>query len=135
MARSWSKAIWWDSWRVSTGFRSNGRRSCKRDGLCGQVEFIEEDYRNVRGQFDAFGSVGMLEHVGKSNHADLGRVIQRAIGNTGRGLLHFIGRNRPTPLSPWIRKRIFPGGYPPALLEVVDILGSHDYSVLDVENL
>ena len=111
------------------------RERAKREGLDGQVEFIEDDYRNVRGQFDAFVSVGMLEHVGKSNHADLGRVIQRAIGNTGRGLLHFIGRNRPTPLSPWIRKRIFPGGYPPALREVVDILGPHDYSVLDVENL
>ncbi len=111
------------------------RERAKHEGLDGQVEFIEDDYRNVRGHFDAFVSVGMLEHVGKAHHADLGLAIQRAIGKSGRGLLHFIGRDRPTPLSPWIRKRIFPGGYPPALREVADILSPHDYSVLDVENL
>ena len=55
-------------------------------------------------------SVGMLEHVGRENYPELGRVIHRTIGDTGRGFLHFIGRNRPQPFSVWIRKRIFPGG-------------------------
>ncbi len=58
------------------------RERAKREGLDGQVEFIEDDYRNVRGQFDAFVSVGMLEHVGKSHHADMGRVIQRSLDRT-----------------------------------------------------
>jgi cyclopropane-fatty-acyl-phospholipid synthase len=62
-------------------------------------------------------------------------VIHRAIGDSGRGLLHFIGRNRPEPFSAWIRKRIFPGAYTPALREVMDIFEPQGYGVLDVENL
>lgn len=111
------------------------RERAKREGLRSQVEFIEDDYRNISGSFDAFASVGMLEHVGRSHYREFGRVIHRAIENRGRGLLHFIGKNRPQPLSAWIRKRIFPGGYCPALREVMNVLEPHDYSVIDVENL
>ena len=54
----------------------------------------------------------------------------------GAGLLHFIGRNQPVPLNPWIRKRIFPGAYPPTLREVFErVLEPQGLSVLDVENL
>jgi cyclopropane-fatty-acyl-phospholipid synthase len=54
----------------------------------------------------------------------------------GRGLLHFIGRDRPGELNPWIRKRIFPGAYPPTLREVLGaIVEPWRLSVLDVENL
>jgi len=49
--------------------------------------------------------------------------------------LHFIGRNHPTPLNAWIRKRIFPGAYAPTLGQVRDIFEPWDFSVLDVENL
>src|SRR5262249_51036986 len=91
--------------------------------------------RSITGAFDALVSVGMLEHVGRNHYRDFGRVIHRAIGDRGRGLLHFIGRNNPRPLNAWIRKRIFPGGYPPVLREVLDFFEPHDFSVLDVENL
>ena len=111
------------------------RERARREGLASQVEFIEDDYRNISGHFDAFVSVGMLEHVGKSHYTEFAQVIRRTIGEHGRGLLHFIGRNRPRPLSAWIRKRIFPGGYPPTLREAAEFLEPHDYSVLDVENL
>ncbi len=107
----------------------------QREGLSNQVEFIEDDYRNIRGRFDAFISVGMLEHVGLEHYRELGSVIQRAIGDTGRGLLHFIGRNFDRPLSAWIKRRIFPGGHPPALRSVMDIFEPQNFSVLDVENL
>src|SRR5690242_12655776 len=80
-----------------------------KEGLNTQVEFVEDDYRNISDRFDAFMSVGMLEHVGVAHYGELSRAIQRAIGDTGRGLLHFIGRNRPQLLNAWIRKRIFPG--------------------------
>jgi len=106
-----------------------------REGLSGQVEFIEDDYRNISDRYDVFASVGMLEHVGLENYRDLGQVIHRAIGDSGRGLLHFIGRNRPGTFSPWIRKRIFPGAYTPALREMLDVLEPWNFSVLDVENL
>ncbi len=111
------------------------RELATRDGLSSQVEFIEDDYRNISGPCDVFVSVGMLEHVGVENYRELGQVIHRAIGHSGRGLLHFIGRNRPATFSPWIRKRIFPGAYTPALREVLNLLEPWNCSVLDVENL
>jgi cyclopropane-fatty-acyl-phospholipid synthase len=111
------------------------RENAKRRGLADRVEFIEDDYRNIHGQFDAFASVGMLEHVGTENYRELGKIIHRSIGNAGRGLLHFIGMNRPRPLSAWIRKRIFPGANPPALREMMELFEPWNFSVLDVENL
>lgn len=107
-----------------------------REGLADRVEFVEDDYRNVSGVYDVFVSVGMLEHVGKPDYPTFGRVIDRSLSADGRGLLHFIGRNRPMPLNAWIRKRIFPGAYPPTLPEVFEhVLEPRGLSVLDVENL
>jgi cyclopropane-fatty-acyl-phospholipid synthase len=101
-----------------------------------RVEFIEDDYRNVHGRCDAFVSVGMLEHVGLPDYRTLGQVIDRVLTASGRGLLHFNGRNQHRSLNPWIRKRIFPGAYPPTLREVLEhVLEPQAFSVLDVENL
>jgi cyclopropane-fatty-acyl-phospholipid synthase len=111
------------------------RERAAEEGLADRVEFIEDDYRNISGKFDVLVSVGMLEHVGKKHFSELGDLIHRSLGDSGRGFLHFIGRNRPTLLSRWIRKRIFPGGYPPSLREAIQILERWNYSVLDVENL
>ena len=111
------------------------RGRAKELGLSPWVEFIEDDYRNISGEYDAFVSVGMLEHVGLEHYGELGTVIHRSLGKTGRGLLHFIGRNQPSPFSSWIRKRIFPGAYAPTLGQVRDIFEPWDFSVLDVENL
>ncbi len=112
------------------------RSRAKEAGLADRVEFIEDDYRNVRGEYDVFASVGMLEHVGLADYPTLSGVMDRSLGADGRGLLHFIGRNQPAPLNPWIRKRIFPGAYPPTLREVFErVLEPHGFSVLDVDNL
>ena len=111
------------------------RQRAREEGLADRVEFIEDDYRNIRGKFDVFMSVGMLEHVGLHNYGELGRVIHRSIGDSGRGLLHFIGRNWPAPLSAWIRKRIFPGAYAPVLRQALEVLEPWDFAVCDVENL
>ena len=113
------------------------RARATREGLSGQVEFIEDDYRNVRGAYDAFVSVGMLEHVGVKHYRSLASVISRVLRRTcGRGLLHFIGRDIPRPLNAWIRRRIFPGGYAPTLAEVATkVLDPARLSILDVENL
>lgn len=111
------------------------REWAEREGVSGKVEFIEDDYRNVSQKFDVFCSVGMLEHVGRDHYPELGRVIKRTIGDTGRGFLHYIGRNRVRPLNAWIRKRIFPGGYCPTIRESMEVLEPHNYSVLDIENL
>ncbi len=111
------------------------RDRAKREGLEKFVEFVEDDYRSITGHYDAFVSVGMLEHVGRHNYEGLGQVIGRTIGEEGRGLLHFIGRNQPHLFSPWIRKRIFPGAYAPSLAESLEVLEPRNYSVLDIENL
>jgi len=111
------------------------RERAQAEGLAGQVEFVEDDYRNVVGSCDAFVSVGMLEHVGPEHYGDLRRVIDRVLSPDGRGLLHFIGRNRPMCFSAFAERRIFPGAHAPALSEVMTILEPADLSVLDVENL
>lgn len=118
--------------REQIGF---ARERARKEGLASRVEFIEDDFRNISGRYDAFASVGMLEHLGHKNYAELGRVIRRTIGDTGRGFLHFIGRNYPQPFNVWIRKRIFPGAYVPSIQEAMDVLEPQDYSVLHVENL
>jgi cyclopropane-fatty-acyl-phospholipid synthase len=113
------------------------RERAEADGLGSYVHYVEDDFRNVGGIYDAFVSVGMLEHVGRRQYGELGQVIhERLERRHGRGLLHFIGRNRPRALDPWVRQRIFPDAYPPALGEVLErVLQPWDFSVLDVENL
>ena len=114
---------------------ARARADC--EGLGAVIDFIEDDYRNVTGTFDAFVSVGMLEHVGVRHFHSLAGVLQRVVrpGN-GRGLLHFIGRDAPRPLNSWIRRRIFPGAYTPTLAEITtQVLAPAGMSVVDVENL
>lgn len=114
---------------------SYARDRAKWEGVADRVEFVEDDYRNIDHKADVFCSVGMLEHVGPAHYREFGRVIHRVIGNTGRGLVHFIGRNRDQKMSLWIKKRIFPGAHPPSLRKVMNVFEPHNYAVLDVENL
>jgi cyclopropane-fatty-acyl-phospholipid synthase len=113
------------------------RQRAAEEGLAAQVEFVEDDYRSISGRYDAFVSVGMLEHVGRRQFRALADVLARVLQpGSGRGLLHFIGRDHPRRLNVWIRRRIFPGAYPPTLHEVIGgVLQPAGMSVLDVENL
>jgi cyclopropane-fatty-acyl-phospholipid synthase len=134
MARSYGVTV--RALNISAEQIAYARNRAREEGLADRVEFIEDDYRNVRGDHDVFVSVGMLEHVGMPDYPTLGRVIDRSLTEHGRGLLHFIGRNQAAALNPWIRKRIFPGAYPPTLREVLEhVLEPQALSVLDVENL
>jgi cyclopropane-fatty-acyl-phospholipid synthase len=111
------------------------RDRARQENLETRVEFIEDDYRNLSGSFDALVSIGMLEHAGPENYCQFGQVIRRAIGDRGRGLIHFIGRSDKDEFSRWIRKRIFPGAYAPSLGEALQVLEPAGYFVQDVENL
>jgi cyclopropane-fatty-acyl-phospholipid synthase len=111
------------------------RERARAEGLSHQVEFIEDDYRSISGTFDVFVSVGMLEHVGLDHYIELARIIHRSIGDSGRGLVHSIGRNYSAVFSRWIRKQIFPGAYTPSLREALQIFEPFNYAVNDVENL
>ena len=111
------------------------RAKAKEEGLADRVEYVEDDYRNITGECDAFVSVGMLEHVGPDNYAPMAQVVGRCLKPTGMGMIHAIGRNRPAPMNEWIEKRIFPGAYPPSIAEFTGMFESAPLSVLDVENL
>ena len=111
------------------------REQAERAGLRSQVDFVHDDYRNAGGSYDAFVSVGMLEHVGPENYETLGRVIDRCLHVDGRGLIHSIGRPKSTPMNRWIERRIFPGSYCPTLSEMAAILEPWNFCVLDAENL
>ncbi len=109
-------------------------RACA-EGLDGQVEYVEDDYRNAAGEFDAFVSVGMLEHVGTDHYHELGKMINRNLKPNGRGLIHTIGLNFARPMDAWTARHIFPGACPPSLAQMMQIFEPSDFSVLDVENL
>jgi len=111
------------------------REQAARQELGSLVEFVEDDYRNARGSYDAFVSVGMLEHVGPEHYESLGRVIDRSLHADGRGLIHSISRPQSIPMNRWIERRIFPGSYCPTLSEMAGLLEPRGLAVLDVENL
>lgn len=111
------------------------RHRAKNEGLEGRVEYVEDDYRNITGIYDAFVSVGMLEHVGPDNYRELSRVMDRSLVEQGVGLIHTIGQNCATPMSPWFLRRMFPGSYPPTIREMMALFEPSEFTVLDVENL
>ncbi|WP_210399072.1 SAM-dependent methyltransferase [Steroidobacter denitrificans] len=111
------------------------RRRAQAAGIGDRVRYVEEDYRNIEGSYDAFVSVGMLEHVGIENYPALGELINRCLKPDGLGLIHSIGRNRWKPMNRWIDRRIFPGANPPSLKQMMDLFEGCRFSVLDVENL
>ncbi len=111
------------------------RRRAAELHLTQQIEFIEDDYRNISTQCDALVSVGMLEHVGARHYRDMGRVIHRVLDSAGRGLIQTIGLNQPHPFNLWTRKRVFPGTYAPTLRQAMDLFEPGNLSVVDVENL
>lgn len=135
MARHYGARV--RAFNVSREQLAYARERAARDGLSSAVEFIDDDYRNLCGKYDAFVSVGMLEHVGLRRFKTLADVLKRSLKpDGGRGLLHFIGRDMPRPTNAWIRKRIFPGGYTPTVAEVAThVLGPAEMSIVDVENL
>ena len=133
MARHYGVTV--RAYNISASQIAHARERARSEGLADRVEFVEDDYRNIDGDYDAFVSVGMLEDVGVENYHELGCVMKRVLRKGGRGLLHSIGRNHPDINNAWIERRIFPGSRPPSLSEMTAIFEPNDFSVLDVENL
>jgi cyclopropane-fatty-acyl-phospholipid synthase len=105
-------------------------------GLADRVRFLHRDYREVTGQFDRVVSIGMLEHVGVAHYGTLFQRIQDMLTPDGIALVHSIGRMRgPGATNPWIRKHIFPGGYIPALSEVLPAIERSSLWLGDIEIL
>jgi cyclopropane-fatty-acyl-phospholipid synthase len=105
-------------------------------GLAKSVRFDLQDYRKVEGRFNRIVSVGMFEHVGVPHYAAFFSAIHRLLEDDGVALLHTIGRSdRPTATNPFIANYIFPGGYIPALSEVMSVIERSGLICLDVEVL
>jgi cyclopropane-fatty-acyl-phospholipid synthase len=133
MARNYGVTV--HAYNISREQLAYARAEAERQGLDNLITYVEDDYRNIEGQYDAFVSIGMLEHVGKDNYPALSELIKRSLKPDGIALLHSIGRNRPMLMNAWIEKRIFPGAYPPSIGEFMELCEHGDFSVLDVENL
>lgn len=111
------------------------RERVKALNLGDRVEFVEDDYRNVKGKYDAFVAIEMLEHVGLRNYRGFGAVAARALKLNGRGLIQFIGYNAPNPFIGWVGRRIFPGAFLPSLSQASAFFEPQSFSILDLENL
>lgn len=89
-------------------------------GVSDRVRFELIDYRRVTGRFDRIVSVGMFEHVGPAHYRTFFRKCRELLSDDGVMLLHTIGRmGEPGVTDAWTAKYIFPGGYNPALSEIV----------------
>lgn len=105
-------------------------------GLQESVQFDLRDYRHQTGRFERIVSVGMFEHVGVGHYGRYFSRIRDLLTDNGVALLHTIGRSGlPSSTDPWIRKYIFPGGYIPALSEVMPHIEKVGLEVTDIEFL
>jgi cyclopropane-fatty-acyl-phospholipid synthase len=105
-------------------------------GLADRVRFHLRDYREETGRYDRIVSVGMFEHVGVNQYPTFFRRLSELLAPDGVALLHAIGRmDGPGATNPWMRKYIFPGGYSPALSEVVPEAERARLWITDIEIL
>ena len=112
------------------------RQRADEKKLSDRVEFRLQDYRDVEGPFDRIISVGMFEHVGVDYYDQFFRHCAEILKDDGVMVLHSIGRSEgPSSTSPWITKYIFPGGYIPALSEVLPAIERAGLLVNDIEIL
>lgn len=112
------------------------RRRAEEAGVADRVKFELIDYRRVAGRFDRIVSVGMFEHVGPPHYRTFFQKCRALLADDGVMLLHSIGRlGGPGSTDAWTRKYIFPGGYNPALSEIVAASESCRMVVTDVETL
>lgn len=106
-----------------------------QEGLEKKITILFEDYRNIKGQFDKFVSIGMFEHVGKRFIPLFMEKARTLLKPGGVGLLHTIGKERNSPGDPWTMTYIFPGGYLPILDHIIRLMRRKGLIPVDVENL
>ena len=115
---------------------AEARARASAEGLADRVSFEMLDYRAVTQRFDRIVSVGMFEHVGVVHYRTFFDAVARCLEPDGVALLHAIGRSDgPASTNPWIAKYIFPGGYCPALSEVLPPIEACGLVTADIEIL
>ena len=112
------------------------RSRAKEGGLAAHVDFQGLDYRAIHGGFDRIVSVGMFEHVGLGYYGAFFAKVVKLLADDGVMLLHSIGRaDGSNATNPWVAKYIFPGGYVPALSEVLPAIERAGLIITDIEIL
>ena len=111
------------------------RDEIERRGLQGRLQVRDADFREVDGPYDKLVSIGVLEHAGRDQLADVIRAHAGFLKPGGLGMLHFIGHVGRYDTELFIRKHVFPGGWIPSLAEVIVEMERCGLEVLDVENL
>ena len=110
------------------------KERAEAEGVADKVKFALMDYRDVQGEFDRISSVGLLEHVGTPHYPLFFEHTARLLKPDGVMFSHCCGRaGPPGHTDAWTRKYIFPGGYIPALSELVTQSEKHGWQVMDVE--
>jgi cyclopropane-fatty-acyl-phospholipid synthase len=121
---------------LSTEQHAVATERARTEGLDDHVHFEIRDYRSLSERFDRIVSVGMFEHVGVNHYRSFFDKVATLLKPDGVMVLHSIGRaGPPTATNPFIRKHIFPGGYIPALSEVLPHIEKAGLFVTDVEVL
>jgi cyclopropane-fatty-acyl-phospholipid synthase len=110
------------------------KERAEAEGVADKVKFELMDYRDVQGQFDRISAVGLLEHVGTPHYPEFFAHTNRLLKPSGVMFTHCCGRTSPPGFTDkWTRKYIFPGGYIPALSELVIEAEKAGWQVMDVE--
>ncbi len=121
---------------LSTEQHAAATERARQEGLENQVHFELRDYRRLSERFDRIVSVGMFEHVGVNHYRTFFERTATLLKPNGTMLLHTIGRSGPpSATSAFIRKHIFPGGYIPAMSEMLPAIENAGLVVTDVEVL
>jgi len=112
------------------------QRRADEIGVSDQVRFLLKDYREEYGLYDRIVSVGMFEHVGVGHYCEYFNKVSDLLEDDGVALIHTIGRaDGPGAANAWINKYIFPGGYAPALSEILPAIEGAGLYVTDIEVL
>jgi cyclopropane-fatty-acyl-phospholipid synthase len=121
---------------LSTEQHAVSTERVRAEGLEDHVHFEIRDYRDLNERFDRIVSVGMFEHVGVNHYRTFFDKCATLLKPDGVMLLHSIGRfGPPSATNAFIRKHIFPGGYIPALSEVMPVIEKSGLMVGDIEIL
>jgi len=107
----------------------------RRRGLEGRIAVRLADFREVDGQYDKVVSIGVLEHAGRDQLAQVVKAHADFLKPGGLGMLHFIGHVGARDTEFYIRKHVFPGGWIPSLAQTIAEMERCGLEILDIENL
>ncbi|HLW66593.1 MAG TPA: class I SAM-dependent methyltransferase [Gemmataceae bacterium] len=120
----------------SQAHAAKANRRVDQAGLSGRLRIEYGDYHKVKGEFTKVVSVGMMEHVPRSEYGRYVGTINNVMHKGGLGLIHCIGCNNVRNYhDPFIQKYIFPGSGQPKLSEMARQLEQHRLPILDAENI